>query len=163
MRARRDYDLLLVRLERIANLEEAASQVDSLETQLQAAQEALATHTTTEEADDPETTTDLARLETALKERAEKVQAIERDLQESERVGRALAKELQAKATREAPSETAPDDRTARYEADLRAAQWKLAAMESELSEYRDPGSDHDALAQALTAAQATIATMQHK
>ncbi len=149
--------------ERIADLEEIASQVDSLEAKLQTAQEALATCTPAGAADDPEAMTDLVRLEAALKERAEKIQSIEGVLQESERVGRALAKELQAATTRDAPPETAPDERTARYEADLHAAQWKLAAMESELSEYRDAGSDHDALAEALTAAQATIATMQHK
>jgi septal ring factor EnvC (AmiA/AmiB activator) len=151
--------------ERIAELEESASRADALRVQLQAAQEALATATRTpvEAADDPETTTELARLEGMLKERAEKIQSIERALQESERIGRALARELQTATTREPPPETAPDERTARYEADLHAAQWKLAAIESELSEYRDTANDHDALAQALTAAQATIATMQPK
>lgn len=150
-------------VERIAELEESASRADALRVQLQAAQEALATRTPVEAADDPEATTDLARLEGVLKERAEKIQSIERALQESERIGRVLARELQTATTPEAPPETPPDERTARYEADLHAAQWKLAAIESELSEYRDTANDHDALAQALTAAQATIATMQPK
>jgi SAM-dependent methyltransferase len=82
---------------------------------------------------------DVARLETALTERGERLRALERDLREAERVGRELVRELKAA---QAKGETGVSDgeqalghENARLRADLEALSWTIQELEGRLSQ----------------------------
>jgi chromosome segregation ATPase len=129
---------------------------------------------------------DVAVLEAALRERGHRVAALERDLRESERVGRELVGELHGlraevaaglaaeplappaqgqdaellKAQLDLLSQTA-----AKSLADLQAASWRVTQLERELDDARRDGAEpsrvQEELEQALLAAHQEIASLR--
>jgi SAM-dependent methyltransferase len=116
---------------------------------------------------------DLASLESALRERGRVITALQRDLRESERVGRELLGELTSLGGNGTASPAAEELRArldtlaqsaARGEADLQAASWKIAQLERELTDARSGAPAAPAqveLEQALAAARDEVAALR--
>jgi predicted translin family RNA/ssDNA-binding protein len=140
-----------------------------------------------EEDSGADTAADLAALEAQLKERGARVVELERQLRESDRIGRELVVELdaaravtaasdvvdrseleQARATAErcARELESLGQKCARHEADLRSSEWRIEALQRELEEARNAGNvveggDVDKLEAALRAAHDEIARLK--
>jgi chromosome segregation ATPase len=108
---------------------------------------------------------DLAEAEARIRERGRVIAALQRDLQESERIGRELVDEVEALRALTGSSGSSGSsgagggggggpgvealtsrldtlaERSARCEADYQAATWRIAQLERELSEARDGSS----------------------
>ncbi len=121
---------------------------------------------------------ELNTLEAALRERGRVVTALSRDLRESERVGKELLAELLSLQGKAAASSAPGGDgggedlrsrldtlaaSAARCEADLQAANWRVAQLERELdevkSEAQEPSAIQVELEQALAAARSEVAS----
>jgi hypothetical protein len=154
-------------------LGEVDEQIAALTEQLEAAQQQAAAagedRGTVEEA-----AAEIAGLEGALLERGRVVAKMARDLREAERVGKELLGELESARGWNGSGPPAEDLRgrldtlaqsAARGEADLTAANWRIAQLERELGEARgEPGSAGRAqleLEQALAAARDEVAALR--
>lgn len=129
---------------------------------------------------------DLAAVESLLRERGRLIASLERDLRESERIGRELVEEIEAlraavSSSSAAPTPATPADgrvveelaarldtlavRSAKCEADYQAATWRIAQLERELNEARvgSPGAadTHRELERALSAAREEVETLR--
>jgi chromosome segregation ATPase len=129
---------------------------------------------------------DLAAVESLLRERGRLIASLERDLRESERIGRELVEEIEAlraavSSSSAAPTPATPADgrvveelaarldtlavRSAKCEADYQAATWRIAQLERELNEARvgSPGAadTHRELERALSAARDEVETLR--
>ena len=127
---------------------------------------------------------DVASLEAALRERGHEVGRLQRDLKESERIGRELLDELSAARAVMVPHVAngpgAPanehvlreqldrlSETYARCEADKHACDWRIAQLERELAEAKPgpnvaPASLSPVLEDALRQCQAEVAMLRH-
>lgn len=133
---------------------------------------------------------DLAAAEATLRERGHVITALQRDLRESERLGKELIEELEALRSgsdaadaREAvePPAVSADaqlahelrtrldalaGRSAKSEADLQAASWRIAQLERQLEEAQSTNTERPSanldLERALAAARDEIAALRH-
>jgi chromosome segregation ATPase len=158
--------------EREAQIAAQAVRIGELEAELAGARQKLAAERDGGGAAEA-ATAELAALEAALRERGRAVTALERDLRESERVGKELLDALEAAGV---PAGDAPPEDlrarldalaagAARSEANLQAATWRIAQLERELSEARReaplPSSVQIELEQALSAARDEVASLR--
>jgi chromosome segregation ATPase/SAM-dependent methyltransferase len=128
---------------------------------------------------------DLSAVEALLRERGRLIASLERDLRESESIGRELVEEIEALRAAAASSSASSGDpadgamveelslrldalaaRSAKCEADYQAATWRVAQLERELAEARagSPAAaeTHRELERALSAAREEIETIRH-
>ena len=115
---------------------------------------------------------EVSRLESLLGERAKLVDDLRGELRESERIGRELTRELseQRKSNGSATEGAVGNEqldallqKCSRYEADLQAANWKIAALSSQIAESSEAESDHQALEDALRQTQAELAELKRR
>ena len=113
--------------------------------------------------------------EAALRQRGQVVASLERALAESERIGRELLAELEARGTLGLDDVDSPADlrtrldalatRAAHAEADLQASSWKIAKLERELADATgrepEPTAVQVELEQALRAARDEVASLR--
>jgi DNA repair exonuclease SbcCD ATPase subunit len=118
--------------------------------------------------------TEVSRLEALLTDRAKLVDELRVSLRESERIGHELARELGERARQANGEPTTQGDparvelegllqKCSRYEADLQAANWKIAALSSQLDEGAESSSDHQALEEALRQARDELAQLRRR
>jgi hypothetical protein len=167
-----------VRMER-SDLAKQAARAAALERELAALRERDDEATRGPAANDGELSrlheVEVDRLEGSLRDRAARLEALRRELLESERIGKELVRELlELRETRarhdngEHGVEPGGDldalaQKCSRYEADLQAANWKIAALSSELDQRLEPLGDHAALEDALRQARAEIAELRRQ
>jgi len=161
------------------DLTKRAARADELQQDLDDAQARVSE--LTDDADDSvaeAAAKEVEALEARVKERGQVVAQLQSDLRAGERLGRELLGRLQAAEKRlangasqqEAAIDAASRDtlvaalqhKCSRYEADLQAATWKIAALEGKL-EAPDDGSDHDKLEAALSAAREEVAVLKRE
>ena len=117
---------------------------------------------------------ELDMLEAALLERGRTIAALTRDLRESERIGREILSELEAARVPNGAGPSSDELRgrldllaqsAARGEADLTAAQWRIAQLERELAGTHDvvtqPSRAQQELEEALAAARDEVAALR--
>ena len=128
-------------------------------------------------ADDPaELSRDIADLEERLRERGQRIQVLQVDLRESERIGRELVHKLGASAIPMVASVADPTDhgdsqarvdallqRCSQYEADLQHAQWRIAALTKDATPQSDDVGDQQKLEQALSRAHEELASLRRQ
>ncbi|HZO12981.1 MAG TPA: hypothetical protein VFB62_06975 [Polyangiaceae bacterium] len=117
---------------------------------------------------------EVSRFELLLGERAKVVDDLRGELRESERIGRELTRELsEQRKSNGSGTESGGGkkdeqldallQKCSRYEADLQAANWKIAALSSQIDESAETESDHQALEDALRQTQAELAELKRR
>jgi hypothetical protein len=151
-----------------------AKRGDEAESELLALRERLAKGPEAHDFDEVERghAAEIDELERRLRERGELVESLRSELREAERVGRELVGQLaQASAARPQPVRDDGHEigaelelaarKCARCEADLQAAQWRIAAMAAELDQRAESGQDQRHLEDALRHAHEQIAVLR--
>lgn len=120
------------------------------------------------EVEPADTAAELGALETQLKDRAERIRALEGELAEAERVGRELVLELETRAHAPTPAEAGPAGElkdkldalaqlNAEREADLTSARWRITELEAKLGDVRGDEEQRQALEQDLRRTRAEV------
>lgn len=145
-RAHREQEHAAGLAHQAASVERLGAENAQLRTELERSRSELRELTAVKDGDG---SADYGALEAALRERGDRIRDLERDLNEAERIGRALVVELDALRRAESPplqpdrgEELAADN--ARLSADLAAARWTVEELEDRLNSRDLTGSERE-------------------
>lgn len=142
----------------------AAQRGREAEEKLTALEKRLAAATSSAQTDDDGVgAREIRYLEGKLVDRGQRVAVLERQLREARRVGRELVRKVgQATDTRGDEARLrALTERCSKCEADLRAAQWTIAALEEQASQAQSDEPASQVLEEALRRARAEVADLR--